>query len=122
MSIEVSDPTSTAAIAQGSVTNQAQAPKQQVPSSTDSFIASKPKNDLALYGKGGKQFGAAGQIVNSDAMAEIDTQSADDEMEASRIHQQRVMYEVHSVDLDAKRMQHDIEIALMDAERIQQEV
>ena len=124
MSMEISNSTSTPAVAtQVSGTNQVQSQVSQklAPTNTDSFVASKPKNDLALYGNGGKTFGAAGQTVNSEAVMQTDSTRMDDEMEAARIHQQRIMHEVQLADFDSKRMQYDQELALMDAQRIQQE-
>ncbi len=87
----------------------------------DAYIASGPKNDLALYGKDGLQYGGAGQIKSSADTNAIDTQQLDYELETSRLDTKRIAYEIQTEQIYADRIRYETEVALMDSERIRQE-
>ena len=87
----------------------------------DTYVASAPKNDLALYGKNGKQFGNAGQVSSDAGAVEVDAQKLDYELETNRLDAKRIAYEIQTEQIYGDRVRYETQVALMDSVRIRQE-
>ena len=87
----------------------------------DTYVASAPKNDLALYGKNGKQFGSVGQLASDAGAVEVDAQKLDYELETNRLDAKRIAYEIQTEQIYGDRVRYETQVALMDSVRIRQE-
>tara|TARA_B100000965_G_C19049876_1_gene523197 strand:+ start:142 stop:534 length:393 start_codon:yes stop_codon:yes gene_type:complete len=111
----------TPTVNQSQVTSPVQERSGSEPQNMDTYVASAPKNDLALYGKNGKQFGSAGQVSGNAGAVEVNAQRLDYELETNQLDAKRVAYEVQTEQIYGDRVRYETQVALMDSVRIRQE-
>ena len=111
----------TPTVNQSQATSRGQERSSSEPQNKDTYVASAPKNDLALYGKNGKQFGSVGQITGDAGAIEVDAKRLDYELETNRLDAKRMAYEIQTEQIYGDKVRYETQVALMDSVRIRQE-